>query len=75
MEKSDKDNELQSRRDFFRNSVKRVLPIVGALVMTNPIVASVIKMQESKQANYCTLGTCFGECVMNCLHGCDVTCS
>ena len=73
MEKDNK-NELQSRREFFKNSAKRVLPIIGAMVMANPIIAKAVEFEEGTLAGYCR-GGCYEYCVSSCKETCDVTCS
>lgn len=69
-EKKRKDEELQSRREFFKNAAKKALPFVAAIAMaSNPIVAKA--MEEAPMG--CT-GTCYGTCYGSC-KGCSTTCT
>ena len=66
-EKTKKQEELQSRRDFFKKTVKGVLPIIGAIVLANsPLLAKADKIEMG-----CT-GTCYGTCKGSC-EGCTCT--
>ena len=66
--KTNKDEDLQSRREFFKNAAKAALPIVGAIVLAHvPIDA------HATQVSSCT-GTCHGMCHGGC-KGCQYTCS
>ena len=38
MDGKKKNDELHSRREFFKNAAKRVLPIIGAIALSNPII-------------------------------------
>lgn len=68
MEK-DKNEELQSRRQFFKKAAKTALPILGAIVLANmPIIA-----QADVRPSGCT-GTCYGTCYGAC-KGCSTTCT
>ena len=79
MKKNGKNEELQSRREFFKKAAKGALPILGAIVLANaPVIASA--SEESPMgckymcANTC-LGTCKGSCYSNCTGNCYRTCS
>ena len=70
--------ELQTRRDFFRNAAKAALPILGAVVLTG--VPTIVKASEktSLGCNWacegaCT-GNCYGSCTMSC-SGCYGSCT
>ncbi len=68
-EKIKKQEELQSRRDFFKKTVKGVLPIIGAIVLANsPLLAKADKIEMG-----CT--GCTGGCKGSCGGGCKYTCS
>ena len=68
-EETKKQEELQSRRDFFKKTVKGVLPIIGAIVLANsPLLAKADKIEMR-----CT-GTCYGTCKGSC-EGCRYTCT
>ena len=60
-----RNKELQSRREFFKNAAKGVLPILGTIVLAN---APVLAHSLNSDATSCT--TCRGGC-----YGCAGTCS
>ena len=58
-------NELQSRREFFKKAAKSTLPILGAVILaSNPIIS---KASEECLA-YCE------HCNSNCTNGCRTGC-
>lgn len=78
-EKKRKDEELQSRREFFKNAAKKALPFVAAIAMaSNPIVAKAMEEAPMGCKHGCTAvcstsacqGTCSGGCRFTCEHGC-----
>lgn len=85
MEKKNKNEEIQSRREFFKNAAKAALPILGvALLASNPIVAKAT--ETSMDCGYSCSGGCWrsctsckdscrGECVTTCRNTCSTTCS
>ncbi len=69
--KKEKNEELQSRREFFKKAAKGALPILGAVLLANaPVIANAA---ESKSPMGCR-GTCTGSCHNSC-KGCSTTCS
>lgn len=73
-----KDN-IQSRRDFFRNVSKGVLPILGAVLLANIPIISNAADKVSMNCNYsCTAwcaDNCSGKCKDTCTSACNRTCS
>lgn len=70
MKKSKKNEELQSRREFFKKAAKSALPILGAIVLaSSPVLVQAVE----KAPTGCT-GTCVGGCYGGC-KGCSTTCS
>lgn len=63
--KPNEKEELQSRRQFFKKAAQKVFPIIGAIVMSAPIIKAV-----PMASNSCTTGSCYGACY----HGCSGTC-
>ena len=61
--KTNKNEELQSRREFFKSAVKAALPVVGAIVLSH--VPNFAKASE--------MG-CNGSCYHSCYSGCNMTC-
>ncbi len=77
MEKKNvKNEELQSRREFFKKAAKGALPILGAVILAG--APQVLNAAEPKDPMGCTkygCGTCTGSCRGNCKGGCQTTCS
>ncbi len=71
MHKNKKNEELQSRRQFFKNAAKGALPILGAIVLAN---VPGIMNAASESPMGCTSTTCSGGCKNGC-RGCEYTCS
>ena len=69
MDNKKKNEELQSRRDFFKKTAKSVLPILGAVVLAS--VPTLVKAEEEPMG--CKYG-CAGACYYNC-YGCSHTCT
>ncbi|MBR0304212.1 MAG: Cys-Xaa-Xaa-Xaa repeat radical SAM target protein [Bacteroidales bacterium] len=83
------DDELQSRREFFKKGAKTVLPILGAVTIIN--IPSIVQAQKTpmgceyacsnscedsclQSCKYTCTCTCAGDCVNSCLSNCNVTC-
>lgn len=69
MKQNKKNEELQSRREFFKRAAKGALPILGAIALANAPLLT--KAAESPMG--CT-GTCYGTCYGSC-KGCSTTCT
>lgn len=73
MKRSKKDEELQSRREFFKKAAKGALPILGAIILaSNPVL-----VQAGETAMGCKYGCstgCYTACSGSCKSGCDSTC-
>lgn len=71
MDKNKQNEELQSRRDFFKSAAKSVLPILGAVVLaSNPVIAKAAE----KTSGFCEY-SCSAMCQDNCSGGCKGTCT
>lgn len=69
MSNKKENEELQSRREFFKKAAKAALPVVGAVVLASlPIV-------KSEAATGCDDGGCYGGCSDGCYGGCQGSCS
>ena len=73
MKEENKNEELQSRREFFKSAAKAALPVLGAAVLSQlPSIVS-----ESPQYAWgCTSackGSCTGKCT-SCYGGCYGSC-
>lgn len=72
--KQNKDEELQSRRSFFKNAAKAALPILGAVVIANtPLIGSAANVANGCSRYGC--GVCTNSCTSSCKGGCYTTCS
>lgn len=71
MKKNEKNEELQSRREFFKKAAKGVLSILGAIVLAN--APAVIKAAEKTPMN-CNYACSVG-CGSGCSGRCDGTCT
>ena len=81
MEKKEKNEEILSRRGFFKNAAKKALPILGAVALVNmPAITKAIGMKPSgcdagSCEGGCGLNSCGGGCTDGCLNTCHNTCS
>ena len=66
MKKNEKNEGLQSRREFFKKAAKGALPILGLAIM-----ATVPMISNAAESEYCT---CAGDCKGACSGGCSTTC-
>lgn len=66
MKKNEKNEGLQSRREFFKKAAKGALPILGLAIMVN-----VPMISNAAESEYCT---CAGDCKGACSGGCSTTC-
>lgn len=73
MKKNEKNEELQSRREFFKKAAKGALPILGAILLSG---APQILNAATKQSSYCVAGAaCTGLCSGSCKGTCKFGCS
>lgn len=64
-----KNNETQSRREFFKESAKKALPIIGAIAVASlsiPVSAKQSIMVVCEGCNNSCKGTCKGKCEGGC---------
>lgn len=64
-------NKIQSRREFFKNAAKSVLPILGCMMLPGSIMAHEFVSEEAPQS--CN-GSCYGLCTTTCTNGCKGQC-
>lgn len=81
MEEKKQNEELQSRREFFKKAAQTALPILGAVVlMSTPLVAQAASSTQSSCAgcnNRCMnscFNTCHGKCDKHCADNCNSSC-
>lgn len=69
MEKKNRNEELQSRREFFKKAAKGVLPLIGAIVLSNiPQISNATITTSGDCQHGCTTG-CTG-CLSSCARSC-----
>lgn len=75
MEKKNHNEELQSRREFFKKAAKGALPILGAIVLAgNPLLSNAAEespMGCNGSCSYSCQNTCKGTCQGRCSGGCS----
>lgn len=79
MKKNVNNEELQSRREFFKKAAKGALPILSAIVLANtPSIANAMRTEwgcDNSCSNSCK-GRCTGGCQTSCASdGCGHTCA
>lgn len=75
MKKNEKNEELQSRREFFKKAAKGALPILAAVALAG---APAIVNAATKDPMGCSrygCGICTNSCTGECKGGCRYTCS
>lgn len=79
--KTKKENEeLQSRREFFKEAAKKALPVIGAIALaSSPLVVKAAEVEATgcPSCNYtCTGGcnSCKGTCEYRCQNDCSGSC-
>ena len=73
--KSNKNEVLQSRRQFFKNAAKKVIPVIGLLIVEQ---VAPIEAATTSCYGYCgatCVGTCFNTCYNSCLGDCRLQCT
>lgn len=79
MKQKKSNEELQSRREFFKKAAKAALPVVGAVVLAS-MPSDIFAMNRtgcngcSGACSSCT-GSCTGNCTGACYGGCRAACS
>ena len=70
-EKKHKDEELQTRREFFKKAAQKVLPMLGAIVVGPSFITSTLTSCE--KCDGCE-STCSDDCTTGCSGGCSGLC-
>lgn len=74
MKGENKKEEIQSRREFFKEAAKKALPILGVMALiNNPVIAKTVE-NEPMGCNYGCLNSCLYGCQNSCNSGCLGTC-
>ncbi len=75
MEEKKQNEELQSRREFFKQAAKKALPVLGAIaLMSSPIIAKAAEGEPMGCDGSC-YGRCSGSCSGTCSGSCDGACA
>lgn len=75
-EKMKKNEELQSRREFFKRAAKGALPILGAALLANvPMISQAAESSDPMGCGGYCRGTCRGGCTGTCGGSCRGTCA
>lgn len=69
MENQNKKEEIQSRREFFKNAAKKSLPIVAAAML-----ASTPLISKAAETSMGCNDSCYNGCSVNCTDGCKIGC-
>lgn len=74
MEKKLNNEELQSRREFFKKAAKSVLPVIGGVLLSS--IPAISKAVETPQGcyGYSCYGSCIGTCKISCTAICNGSC-
>lgn len=77
MKEKKQNEELQSRREFFKEAAKKALPVIGAIaIASSPVLAHATGIKEGPTGcynGYCT-NTCSGRCTDHCTGTCYGSC-
>lgn len=71
MKNKNHDEELQSRREFFKKAAKGALPILGAILLAN---TPVLSQASEKKPMGCSSDGCSATCSTSCHKECRGTC-
>ena len=83
MNEKNKNQEIHSRREFFKNATKKVLPIIGIILLGNiPTITKANTPMDCEDScttfcNYCKNnceGSCDGKCDTTCYTTCERDC-
>lgn len=71
MEKKERNEEIQSRREFFKKTVKGALPILGISLFGSAILTSCDPEDDGPGYGCSCSNTCSGSCDGDCSGSCD----
>ena len=81
IDKKENEEELFNRRQFFKKAAKSVLPILGAIALSNvPLIGKAMNHESSTEmgcnwgCTYGCSGSCGGACSMSCQNTCSGSC-
>lgn len=75
MEAKKQNEEVQSRREFFKEAAKKALPVIGAIALaSSPILAQAAESTPMDCSGSCSYG-CGRVCSTGCTNSCSGSCS
>ena len=73
-EKKKWNQELQTRRDFFKKAAKGMLPMLGAIVVGPSIVMSTLTSCGCDDCEAVCMDNCEASCTSECIGSCETSC-
>ncbi len=73
MSNKKQNEELQSRREFFKKAAKAALPVVGAVVLSS--LPNVMQAAEEMGCDWGCSGSCWSSCQSTCRGTCASGCT
>ena len=67
-----KNEEIQSRREFFKEAAKKTLPVLGAIMVANIPLKSIAN--ETTDCDYSCSSSCSSTCWGSCQGSCNLSC-
>lgn len=74
MKQKKTNEELQSRREFFKKAAKSALPVVGAVLLSQVSTIPALAATECSGCTGACVTTCAGTCMGTCKGSCDASC-
>ena len=75
MKEKKQNEEIQSRREFFKEAAKKTLPVIGAIALAStPIFAQAAECDPTDCNGNCSYG-CGRQCSTSCSNSCAGSCS
>lgn len=73
--KSKKNEELKSRREFFKKAAKSALPILGAVVLSSSLTKAIAANEPAEGCQWGCSGSCWSSCQSSCRGACAQGCT
>lgn len=75
----EKNEEIQNRREFFKNAAKKALPLFAVALLGTGVLSSCTKDKDSASGSssgcgHSCSGSCEGDCAGDCDDGCWTAC-
>ncbi len=75
MDNNKKNEELQSRREFFKSAAKAALPVIGAVVLSQLPTNLFAAETEENGCDWGCSGSCWSSCQSSCRGYCSAGCT